>query len=196
MNLAEWAAKQGISRTTAYAWFRAGKLPVPARKVGGLILVEGHDDVPAERVKTVVYARVSSADQRPDLDRQVARVTRWATSQEYPVDDVVTEVGSALGGHRRKFLRLLRDRAVGRIIVEHRDRFARFGFEYVEAALSAQGRELIVVDPAEVDDDLVRDVTEILTSFCARLYGKKAAAHRAERMVAAAAVDPDEDAVG
>jgi predicted site-specific integrase-resolvase len=168
---------------------------VSARKVGGLILVEEHDDVPAERIKTVVYARVSSADRRPDLDRQVARVTRWAASQEYLVDDVVTEVGSALGGHRRKFLRLLRDPAVGRIIVEHRDRFARFGFEYVEAALSAQGRELIVVDPAEVDDDLVGDMTEVLTSFCARVYGKRAAADRAERMVAAAAVEPDGDAV-
>ena len=54
-------------------------------------------------------------------------------------------------------------------MVEHRDRFARFGAEYVEAALSAQGRRLLVVDPAEVDDDLVRDVTEILTSLCARL---------------------------
>jgi predicted site-specific integrase-resolvase len=158
-------------------------------------LVEEHDDVPARRVKTVVYARVSSADQRPDLDRQVARVTRSARSREYLVDDVVTEVGSALGGHRGKFLRLLRDPAVGRIIVEHRDRFARFGFEYVEAALSAQGRELIVVDPAEVDDDLAGDLTEILTSFSARLYGKRSAADRAQRMVAAAAVDPEQDAV-
>ena len=59
--------------------------------------------------------------------------------------------------------------------MEHRDRFCRFGSEYVEAALAAQGRELVVVDSAEVDDDLVRDMTEILTSMCARLYGKRAA---------------------
>jgi predicted site-specific integrase-resolvase len=164
--------------------------------VGELILVGEHGEVPAGRVKTVVYTRVSSADRRPDLDRQVARVTRWAASQEYPVDDVVTQVGSALGGHRRKFLRLLRDPAVGRIVVEQRDRFARFGFEYVEAALSAQGRELIVVDPAEVDDDLVGDMTEMPTSFCARLYGNRGAVCRAQWMVAAAAVGPGENAVG
>jgi putative resolvase len=71
-------------------------------------------------------------------------------------------------------------------VVEHRDRFARFGSEYVEAALAASGRRLLVVDPAEVDDDLVRDVTEILTSLCARLYGERAAANRAARAVAAA----------
>jgi predicted site-specific integrase-resolvase len=110
-----------------------------------------------------------SADQKPGLDRQVARVTGWATSRHLPVDRVVTEAGSALNGHRRKFLALLSDRAVSTIVVEHRDRFARFGAGYVEAALPAQGRRLLVVDPAGVDDDLVRDVTEILTSLCARL---------------------------
>jgi predicted site-specific integrase-resolvase len=107
------------------------------------------------------------------------------------VDRVVTEVGSALNGHQRKFLALLRDPGVSTIVVEHRDRFARFGADYVEAALVASGRRLLVVDPAEVDDDLVRDVTEILTSLCARLYGRRAAANRAARGVAAAtAVDP------
>jgi predicted site-specific integrase-resolvase len=70
--------------------------------------------------------------------------------------------------------------------VEHRDRFCRFGSEYVEAALAGQGRELVVVDSSEVDDDLVRDMTEVLTSMCARLYGKRAAAS-ARRVVAAAA---------
>jgi predicted site-specific integrase-resolvase len=116
----------------------------------------------------------------------VARVTAWATGNGLSVDRVVTEVGSALNGRRKKFLALLRDPAVATIVVEHRDRFARFGAEYVQAALSAQGRRLLVVDPAEVDADLVRDVTEILTSLCARLYGRRAAANRAQRAVAAA----------
>jgi len=93
-----------------------------------------------------------------------------------------------LNGHRRKFLALLGDPSVQRIVVEHRDRFCRFGSEYVQAALTAQGRELVIVDSAEVDDDLVRDMTEILTSMCARLYGKRAAANRAKRAVEAAAV--------
>lgn len=197
VNLAEWAEKNGIARVTAYRWFRDGKLPVPARKVGGLILVDDvGDDHRVDRVETVVYARVSSADQRDDLDRQVGRVTAWATSQDLVVDRVVTEVGSALNGHRRKFLGLLRDPSVGRIVVEHRDRFCRFGSEYVEAALAAQGRELVVVDPAEVDDDLVRDMTELLTSMCARLYGKRAANNRARRAMESAAVGDEVDGVG
>lgn len=191
MNLAVWAERNGVARVTAYRWFHAGLLPVSARKAGRLILV---DDQPADRsrrARTAVYARVSSADQKPDLDRQVARVTAWATTEQIAVDKVVTEVGSALNGHRRKFLALLRDPSVKRIVVEHRDRFCRFGSEYVEAALAAQGRELVVVDSAEVDDDLVRDMTEILTSMCARLYGKRAAQNRAKRALAAAAEESE-----
>ena len=75
------------------------------------------------------------------------------------------------------------------IVTEHRDRFARFGAEYVEAALAASGRRLLVTDRAEVDDDLVREVTEILTSLCARLYGRRAAANRAARGAAALSQD-------
>jgi predicted site-specific integrase-resolvase len=85
------------------------------------------------------------------------------TDQQNPVDKVVTEVGSALNAHGRKFLALMRDSSVTRILVENRDRFCRFGSEYVQAALAAESRELMVVDTAEVDNNLVRDMTEILT---------------------------------
>ena len=189
MNLKRWAEREGVSYATARRWFESGELPVPARRAGRLILVdEPRRGKPAGI--TAVYARVSSADQKQDLDRQVARVTAWAAGEGLAVGRVVTEVGSALNGRRRKFLALLRDESVTVIVVEHRDRFARFGAEYVEAALQAQGRRLLVTDPAEVDDDLVRDVTEILTSLCARLYGKRAAANRAARAVSALAEDP------
>lgn len=150
--------------------------------MGRLILVRDATAEPVQHRRTAVYERVSSADQKADLDRQVARVAAWATANQISVDKVVTEVGSALNGHRRKFLALLRDPTVSRIVVKHRDRFCRFGSEYVEAALAVQGRELVVVDAGEVDDDLVR----ILTSMCARLYGKRAAANRAKRAMGAA----------
>ena len=189
MDLAVWALRSGVGRVSACRWFGAGVLPVSAGKVGRLILV----DEPASELgpwpSTAVYARVWSADQKADLDRQVAPVTGWATAEQIRVDKVVTEVGSALNGHRRTFLAVLGDPTVNRIVVEHRDRFCRFGSEYVEAALGAQGRELVVVDAAEVDDDPVRDMTEILTSMCARLYGKRAAQNRAKRALAAAASD-------
>ena len=158
---------------------------MPARQIGRLILVGDLETQSLEDGITVIYARVSSADQRGDLDRQVSRVSVWATSQGHSIDRVVTEIVSGLNGKRREFLALLADPPVTTIVVEHRDRFARFGSEYVAASLETHGRRLVVVDDAEVDDDLVRDMTEVLTSFCARLYGRRAAAHRAAKALAA-----------
>jgi len=82
-------------------------------------------------------------------------------------------------------MRLLSDPEVTTIIVEHRDRLARFGFEYIEAALMAQGRKIIVMEPGEVKDDLVQDMIELLTSFCARLYGRRSARNRVKKAMEA-----------
>jgi predicted site-specific integrase-resolvase len=90
-----------------------------------------------------------------------------------------------MNGKRPKLLKLLRNQKVRVIVVEHRDRLIRFGFEYLEAALAAQGRSVIVADSLEVKDDLIRDMTEVLTSFCARLYGRRAAKHKAEKAIRA-----------
>lgn len=185
MKLSDYARREGVHYTTAYRWWRQGTLPVPARQTAtGTILV---DEPRREEVGGVaLYARVSSSDQREDLDRQVGRLSAWATAQGLAVTGTVAEVGSGLNGSRTKLKRLLADPAVGTVVVEHRERLARFGVEYVEAALRAQGRRLIVVEERELDDDLVRDITEVLTSLCARLYGRRSARRRAERALKAA----------
>ena len=103
---------------------------------------------------------------------------------------MVCEVGSGLNGRRPRLRRLLADPAVRFIVVEHRDRLARFGVEQLEAALAAQGRRILVVDPAEATDDLVRDMIDVLTSFCARLYGCRGARNRALRALTCARKPP------
>ena len=160
-------------------------MPVPARRLeSGTIWV---DAVPADECgRVVVYARVSSHDQRRDLDRQVARLTGWATRNGHAVGEVVTEVGSGLDGRRPKLRRVLSDPSASVVVVEHRDRLARFGTGHLEAALAAHGRKVVVADPGETTDDLVRDMTEVLTSMCARLYGRRGARNRAMRAVTAA----------
>ena len=181
MNLTEWAHAQGIHVQTAYRWYREGKLPVPAQKVGRLILVSPEAASRATRTAdgAGLYARVSSHDQKPDLDGQVARLSAWAAKAGLPVVRVEAEVGSGMNGSRAKVRRLLADPAVTVVVVEHRDRLGRMNTELVEAALSAHGRRLVVLDDSEVTDDLVRDMVEVLTSFCARLYGRRSARNRA-----------------
>ncbi|KAF5990749.1 IS607 family transposase [Streptomyces sp. WAC00263] len=185
MKLSEWAARNGVHYQTAWVWAKEGRMPVPVRQTpSGTWLVEEPTAETSGRV--VAYCRVSSAEQKPDLDRQVARVVQGANALGLAVAEVVTEVGSGLNGRRRKLHRVLSDPGAGVIVVEHRDRLARFGVEHLEAALSASGRRLVVLDPQETTDDLVRDITEALTSMCARLYGRRAAKNRAARAVAVA----------
>jgi putative resolvase len=182
MKLSDWARQQGISYITAWRWFRAGKLPVPARQLPtGTILVEA----PRPEGTTVLYARVSSADQKEDLERQVQRLQAFAQEQGWTEVKVVTEIGSGLNGKRKKLLRILRDPRVVRIVVEHRDRLARFGFDLLEAALAASGRHVVVLEEGEVTDDLAQDVLEILTSACGRLHGCRSARNRARRALEA-----------
>ncbi|MHB8240345.1 MAG: IS607 family transposase [Vulcanimicrobiaceae bacterium] len=178
MKLAEWAQRQGISYTTAWRWTKENAMPVPWRKTpSGTILVE----VPmgGKPAAVALYARVSSHDQRNDLDRQLARLSHYAAEHDLHVVETVAEVGSGRNGKRRKLLRLLSDSAISAIVVEHRDRFARFGSEYLEAALASSNRHLIVVDSTEKNDDLIQDMIAVLTSFCARLYGRRSARNRA-----------------
>jgi putative resolvase len=105
------------------------------------------------------------------------------------VGRVVSEIGSGMNGHRRKLTKLLSDPAVTVIVVEHRDRLTRFGFEHLAASLAANGRRIVVLDDTETADDLVRDVTEVLTLLCARLYGRRSASRRAAKAVAIAIGD-------
>ena len=106
--------------------------------------------------------------------------------QGLTVAGVVREVGSGLNGKRPKLRRILSDPSATVIVVEHRDRLARFGLAHVDAALAAHGRRLIVADPGETTGDLVRGMIEVLTSMCPRLYGRRGARNRAMRAVTAA----------
>ncbi|HEV8372454.1 MAG TPA: IS607 family transposase [Actinomycetota bacterium] len=191
MRLKEWAAQQGIHYQTAWRWFRDGKLPVPALQTpSGTILVQSTADArPPDDGGLGLYARVSSHDQRADLDRQVSRLTRWAAAASARVVGVEAEVASGMTGRRPKLRRLLADPAVQTVVVTHRDRLARMNAELVEAALWAHGRRLVVLDDGEVTDDLIRDMVEVLTSFCARLYGRRSARNRALKAVRCAERD-------
>lgn len=186
MLVKEWAELEHLHPQTVWKWCRTGKMPVPVERTpSGMWLV--HDPkyetpVPSDtkQSRTVCYARVSSADQKADLQRQADRLKAFALSMGVEAPEVVTETGSGMNDKRRKLNRLLSDPTVTTLIVEHRDRLARMNAGLVESALKAQNRRLIVVDDTELDDDLVRDMTEVLTSFCARLYGRRAAKHRAQ----------------
>ncbi len=178
VKLTDWARRVGVHPKTASRWCQRGMLPVPAHQLPtGTILVETAPEPQARAV--ALYARVASWDQKADLNRQLGRLAAWAADHRFQVVRTEAEVGSGLTGRRRRLMRVLADAAISAIVVEHRDRLARFGVEYIDSALSAQGRRVLVIDPRERTDDLVRDMVEVLTVFCARLYGPRSARNRA-----------------
>lgn len=189
-KLSDWAKENGVHYRTAMVWLHNGTLPVQVTKTPG-----GHYrvvDAPLQVTegKSILYGRVSSHDQKADLVRQLERLRSFASGLGLQEVEAVEEVGSGLNGKRPKLLKLLADPAVTRIVVEHRDRLARFGVEYIEAALQAQGRSVVVAEAGEQKLDLVQDFIDVVTSMCARIYGRRAASNRAKRALAAAQEEP------
>ena len=176
----------GFDKATTSRLHRDGKLPpdlnIEQLPNGRYYVVAP----PRYDARCVVYARVSSGDQREDLDRQAGRVVDWGTRRGYRPDEVVKEIGSGWNGNRRQLRRIVGDLTAGMVIAEHRERLCRFGLEYVDPALAGRRARVLAVEGGEIEDDLVRDVTGVMTSLCARLYGKRSARRRAERAAAAA----------
>ena len=183
MKLIDYAHKMGISYKTAWRWYKAGKLPGKQMDTGTILVMEEEPERQAP-TKVAVYARVSSAENKSNLDSQAERLVAYCAARGYQVAKVVKEVGSGINESRPKFLALLADQGIGTIVVEHKDRATRFGFRYIETLLKTQGRALEVVNQAENStEDLLADLTAIIYSFCARLYGQRRAKHKTEKIV-------------
>ena len=181
MKLSDWARKNEIDYKTAYRLFRSGKFPRPVEQLAtGTILVH-EPEVSRVAPASALYSRVSSHDQKADLERQMQRLRDFAAATGVPVKREVTEVGSGRNGHRKNLLAILSDPLITVVVVEHRDRLARFGSEYIEAALSSSGRRLLVINDTEMTNDLVQNMTDVITSFCAKLYGRRSAKNRARK---------------
>lgn len=184
MKLSDWAKQNGLSYRTAHRLWKSNKLPCRAEQLAtGTILVypESKKDE-----KVVLYARVSSQDQKEDVERQIGRLRDYCSANGLTIEQEVSEIGSGLNGNRAKLLKILKNSQITCIVVEHKDRFSRFGFEMVKASLEAAGRTIRVMNESECKDDLVQDFIDIVTSMCSRIYGRRSAKNRAKKAIEAA----------
>ena len=128
---------------------------------------------------------MSSSENRDNLATQAERLVGYCTARGYQVQQVVKEVGSGVNDSRPKFLALLGDSSVTRIVVEQKDRATRIGFRYLETLLGQQRRVIEVVNLAEDGQgDLLEDLVAVVNAFCARLYGQRRAKRKTERITA------------
>jgi predicted site-specific integrase-resolvase len=184
MKLRTFAERVGVRYETAWRWFKAGKIKGRQLDTGTIIVTEDFDEPAQSDVIVVVYARVSANENRPNLDTQAERLSGYCAAKGWKVHKVVKEVGSGINDGRKKLLALLADPTVKVIVVEHKDRLTRFGFKYIETLLAVQGRSIEVVNLAENPlEDLIADLTSIIYSFSARLYGQRRAKRKTEQIV-------------
>ena len=173
MKLSSWASKQGIAYITAYRWFRAGMIPGATQYSTGTIII---DDVaaakPAGAIKEcVLYCRVSNQSRKKELEYQVKRCEDFCVANGYKVLKVYKEVASGMNDKRRELLKML-DGNHPVMVVENKDRLTRFGFNYLEFLLRKLNKEIVVINSTNEDEeDLMKDLVSIITSFCCRLYG-------------------------
>jgi excisionase family DNA binding protein len=179
----EVCQRLGISYSTLSRWVREGRIRA-IRTAGGVFRVPESEvrriaeGLPISReVRAIVYARVSSADQKSDLERQVQYLIQYCSSKGYRVVDVLSDVASGLKTDRRALLKLFNqvvNRQVDVVVVTYRDRLTRFGFEYLEYFFKQYGVSIEVVfgeEPRDTYQELVEDLIEIVTSFAEKLYG-------------------------
>ncbi len=183
----------GISYRTFKRWVSEGRVNVVRTPSGRMRvpyseverILGGRPE--AREVRAVVYARVSSSDQKSDLERQVQYLTQYCSAKGYRVVDVLSDVASGLKADRRGLLKLFNyvvSRQVDVVVVTYRDRLTRFGFEYLEYFFRQYGVRIEVIygdEPKDAHRELVEDLLSIVTSFAGKLYGMRS--HRKKRLV-------------
>lgn len=181
-KISEYAKLHHVSYRTVWNWIAQGKVKIETSLTGRHLIVENEMTTPS----VAIYARVSSSENKSNLERQVERLTSYANAKGYKVEKVVKEIGSGVNDERKGLTALLKDKSINLIIVEHKDRLTRFGFHYIETLLAVQDRKIEVLNPVQDEkEDIIQDFVSIITSFCARIYGQRRTKRNTERLIKA-----------
>jgi predicted site-specific integrase-resolvase len=186
MKLSDWAKKMGISYRRAWQMFKDGKLPNAKQLPTGTIVIleEEKTDLFSTQNIVAIYARVSSHENRDNLERQAERLKEYAMAKGYQIKHIVKEIGSGVNDARPKLIGLLNKQDYSILLVEHKDRLTRFGFNYVRLLCEKQGKLIEVVNGAEDEkEDLIHDFVAVIYSFSARLYGLRRAKRKTEKII-------------
>ena len=189
----EVCQRLGISYSTLSRWVREGRIRA-IRTAGGVFRIPESEvrriaeGLPiSKEIRAIIYTRVSSSDQKSDLERQIQYLTQYCSSKGYRVVDMLSDVASGLKTDRKGLLKLFDyvvNRQVDVVVVTYRDRLARFGFEYLEYFFKQFGVRVEVAfgeEPKDAYQELVEDLIEIVTSFAGKLYGLRS--HKKKRLV-------------
>lgn len=188
MKLSEYAKRNSISYQTAWLHYKQGLIPNARQLPTGTVVVDEVSGTNKDEY-TAVYARVSSSENKSNLNSQADRLVQFCEANGWTVNEVIKECASGLNDERPKLCKLLKERKATRIVVEHKDRLTRFGFNYIKTLLN--DCEIIIVNECEDNQDLFEDFVSLVTSFCARIYGKRRTKRKTEQIIEALEKEDD-----
>ena len=182
LKISKYAKMIGVSPRTVWRRIADNTLTIERTSTNRVLIVL--DDVKTIDKKVAIYTRVSSSENKDNLEKQKERLISYCNAKGYKVDKVITEVGSGLNDERKKLESLLLDKSINLIVVEHKDRLARFGLNYIQKLLELDNRHIEIINPQSNDDnDLMQDFVSIVTSFTARLYGRRRSKRLTEKVI-------------
>ena len=181
-TLPEYAREHGIKYRAAWNRYKAGKISGALQdEFGKILIAEGKSD---KEEYVVCYARVSSSENKKNLESQAERLVAYGNAKGYQIKQVIKECASGLNDKRPKMMKLLQDERITRIIIEHYDRLTRFGYHYIVEWMKLKGCEIEVINLAVNDkEDLMKDFVSLVTSFTARLYGLRRSKRKTEQLI-------------
>lgn len=183
VKLSQYAKMTGVSVRTLWRRINDGSLSI-VRSETRRVFVTIEDEVMPNKLNVCVYARVSSSENKDNLERQKERLISYCNVKGYKVSSVVTEIGSGLNDERKKLEKVLLDKSINLIVVEHKDRLARFGLNYIKKLMELDNRRIEIINPQSNDeDDLMQDFVSIITSFVSRLYGRRRSKRLTEKII-------------
>ena len=169
MKLSHYAKKMGLDYRTVWNWYKEGKIPNAYQTHSGTIIIPDEEIEHKQEYGVILYARTSSSQNKELLDNQVERLKNYATSRGYKIKQIVKEFGSGLNDERKQLSKILQDNQYDKIIVEHKDRLTRFGFNWIQ--LLTGNRIEVINEAKEKDEDIIKDLISIIHCFSARIYG-------------------------
>jgi predicted site-specific integrase-resolvase len=187
LKLTEAAKKLGIHKQTLWGYIKIGKIPATKTPTNRWYVDTTDIDkfigesTFIQEQGVALYARISSSENKEDLERQVNRLVGFANARGWRVVRIEKEIASGVNDQRPKLLGLLKEyHKYDYIIVEHKDRLTRFGFNLI---INNINNIYVINEMDNEEHGLMEDLVSIITSFCARLYGQRRSKRKTERLI-------------
>lgn len=184
-KLSEYAKEHNVTYRTAWNHFHKGLISGAYQLATGTVVICDNQKQEVHRTEYVVtYARVSSSENKTNLKKQSQRLVDYCNAKGWTTSENIVEIGSGINDNRPKLLKLLKDKKVTKLIVEHKDRLTRFGFNYIKCICDSINCEIVILNETNGEkEDIVQDFVSIITSFCAKIYGQRRSKRNTEKLI-------------